>query len=710
MQNTESTIYFNFSYFALRLLGKGLYSNHWTAIAELVANGLDAQADSVKIYINLIDQENASIEIFDNGSGMDYNDLSEKYVLIGKDKREDDQISEEIKKQLMGRKGIGKLAALYMSNKYYLVSKKNGKETAWCLDASNVKDSDIPKLDKCIVSNIGIECYQEWEKIQTGTLIRLTNVNLTNFGVKTLEGLKARLSDFYLTDELKGKIEVCVINNAGDNISFEEVKKSIAFKNFYAFYNNTDVDLESKLSKYVKIGSTIEEITEIPRKVQVLDANNYEIEGKKNFIKADGTLTKEKMPYRMTGWIGIHTSIKKVEAQWNDEEYLKNKVYRPNQLRLYVRNKLAVENFLDYVKNTQAFANYIEGEISFDILDDNELGDIATSNRQGFVEDNERVQLLIDILKPIINALIRARSNIGTQINNEEKEFRRAETERIEKERREEEERRIKAEREREAAVAQKEQAEKEKNEQEKRAELLNAHLGSEKKRNHFLVDSLDEDQINFAKRLHMIRINSSTISKVVKNNVMKLKRGKFKEEDAWDCLKKISYLNSRMQAVLEYSAMAQFNTKEEFMEGNLFDFIEEYAMNILNRSDRLKVQVVRSDTEGIEMKFVPQNIAIILDNVVSNSTKYNANELRVLLGKDEKQYTIDFIDDGDGVSSDIADLNELFEFGKGYTLTGTGVGLYHIIDIVEKDLQGTVTIESEPQKGFALHVRFGKV
>lgn len=710
MQNTESTIYFNFSYFALRLLGKGLYSNHWTAIAELVANGLDAQADSVKIYINLIDQENASIEIFDNGSGMDYNDLSEKYVLIGKDKREDDQISEEIKKQLMGRKGIGKLAALYMSNKYYLVSKKNGKETAWCLDASNVKDSDIPKLDKCIVSNIGIECYQEWEKIQTGTLIRLTNVNLTNFGVKTLEGLKARLSDFYLTDELKGKIEVCVINNAGDNISFEEVKKSIAFKNFYAFYNNTDVDLESKLSKYVKIGSTIEEITEIPRKVQVLDANNYEIEGKKNFIKADGTLTKEKMPYRMTGWIGIHTSIKKVEAQWNDEEYLKNKVYRPNQLRLYVRNKLAVENFLDYVKNTQAFANYIEGEISFDILDDNELGDIATSNRQGFVEDNERVQLLIDILKPIINALIRARSNIGTQINNEEKEFRRAETERIEKERREEEERRIKAEREREAAVAQKEQAEKEKNEQEKRAELLNAHLGSEKKRNHFLVDSLDEDQINFAKRLHMIRINSSTISKVVKNNVMKLKRGKFKEEDAWDFLKKISYLNSRMQAVLEYSAMAQFNTKEEFMEGNLFDFIEEYAMNILNRSDRLKVQVVRSDTEGIEMKFVPQNIAIILDNVVSNSTKYNANELRVLLGKDEKQYTIDFIDDGDGVSSDIADLNELFEFGKGYTLTGTGVGLYHIKDIVEKDLQGTVTIESEPQKGFALHVRFGKV
>ena len=63
MQNTENTIYFNFSYFALKLLGKGLYSNHWTAIAELVANGLDAQADSVKIYIDMTNKEHSVIEI-----------------------------------------------------------------------------------------------------------------------------------------------------------------------------------------------------------------------------------------------------------------------------------------------------------------------------------------------------------------------------------------------------------------------------------------------------------------------------------------------------------------------------------------------------------------------------------------------------------------------------------------------------------------------
>ena len=32
----------------------------------------------------------------------------------------------------MGRKGIGKLAALYLSNKYYIISKtKNMNESAW---------------------------------------------------------------------------------------------------------------------------------------------------------------------------------------------------------------------------------------------------------------------------------------------------------------------------------------------------------------------------------------------------------------------------------------------------------------------------------------------------------------------------------------------------------------------------------------------------
>ena len=43
MQKVE----FSFGWLALKLLGKSLYSNAWSAISELVANGFDANAKNI---------------------------------------------------------------------------------------------------------------------------------------------------------------------------------------------------------------------------------------------------------------------------------------------------------------------------------------------------------------------------------------------------------------------------------------------------------------------------------------------------------------------------------------------------------------------------------------------------------------------------------------------------------------------------------------
>lgn len=711
MQNSRDIIYFNFSYFALKLLGKGLYSNHWTAIAELVANGIDAQANSVKIYINMIDKQHSVIEIFDNGSGMDYNDLAEKYVLIGKDKRDDQNVSEEIKRQLMGRKGIGKLAALYLSNKYYLISKThNAEKTAWCLDASNVKESDIPRLDRCVVSNIDIESHAEWDSCPTGTMIKLTNVDLTNFGVKSIDGLKARLADFYLIDELRGKIEVCVLMDRSDKKTFQSVDKSIAFKNMCAFYNNLEIDFSKRLADGVIITSAIKEINEKKRKVEILDKNIFKVSGEKKFHLPNGEISKDEFPYKMEGWIGIHTSIKKEDAILNDPDYLRNKAYRPNQLRLYVRKKLAVENFLEYVKNTQAFSNYIEGEISFDILDDNHLGDIATSNRQGFVEDDERVQLLIGILNPIINSLIRSRIKLANLLKYEEKAYYEKMAEIA---RQDEEKRRIKAEEEKRRAEEEREQVEKEKNkielqkkEVEERAYNLNISLSSEKKRNNFLLDTLGEDQINFSTRLHMLKINISTMNMAIQKSIMKLQRGRFAEEDAWATLKKMSYLTSRIQAVLSYSAIAKFDTREEITQGDLFEFIREYSEEVLNKNGDLMIKTTIAEKSAFVTRFAPQDIAIILENTVSNSFKHKASEFLVYMSITDGKALISLRDNGTGLKNSIDNVDELFAFGKSYTTTGTGVGLFHVKEIVEKKLHGTINIIQNLENGFELQIR----
>jgi hypothetical protein len=39
----EDVVEFSFGWFALKLLGQNLYSNSWTAISELVANGFSRE-------------------------------------------------------------------------------------------------------------------------------------------------------------------------------------------------------------------------------------------------------------------------------------------------------------------------------------------------------------------------------------------------------------------------------------------------------------------------------------------------------------------------------------------------------------------------------------------------------------------------------------------------------------------------------------------
>ena len=109
---------FSFGWLALKLLGKSLYSNAWSAISELVANGFDAGARNIYIFFDICDKKNAVIEIFDDGSGMGREDLSSSYVKVGYNKRLKNNKGIEDSYLVMGRKGIGKLAALYLSENY----------------------------------------------------------------------------------------------------------------------------------------------------------------------------------------------------------------------------------------------------------------------------------------------------------------------------------------------------------------------------------------------------------------------------------------------------------------------------------------------------------------------------------------------------------------------------------------------------------------
>lgn len=105
----------------LNHLGLNLYSNTPAVLSEVVANSYDADALEVKIDIS---QESDKIVIIDDGNGMTLQEINEKFLRVGYQKRESGEaFSKKYHRPVMGRKGIGKLSLLSIANKIEIHSK-----------------------------------------------------------------------------------------------------------------------------------------------------------------------------------------------------------------------------------------------------------------------------------------------------------------------------------------------------------------------------------------------------------------------------------------------------------------------------------------------------------------------------------------------------------------------------------------------------------
>ncbi|RRR74979.1 molecular chaperone Hsp90, partial [Streptococcus pneumoniae] len=195
-------------------------------------------------------------------------------------------------------------------------------------------------------------------------------------------------------------------------------------------------------------------------------------------------------------------------------------VYKANQLRLYVRDKLAVSDFMPQLNNTQALSNYIEGEISFDILDNDYLEDISTSNREGLSGNDERITLLIELLKPIVNKLINERANIGKVVRKEVEKIRQEEKEKIERKEQLAEEKRKQAEENKRIAEQQRQEAElarKLAETKQKEAEIARDVAEEESKRKDVLIGSNNSAQQNLlAHELTGVYKNIDSVNKKI--------------------------------------------------------------------------------------------------------------------------------------------------------------------------------------------------
>lgn len=136
-------------------LGVKMYSTLPPALAELISNAYDADASEVRIKFHEQNGTPISISVQDNGCGMSFNDIQNKFLSIGRDRREKDGDipSPKYGRLPTGKKGLGKLALFGISKEITIDTVRHGKRSCFVLDWDALHASEGKYNPKVEVSN-----------------------------------------------------------------------------------------------------------------------------------------------------------------------------------------------------------------------------------------------------------------------------------------------------------------------------------------------------------------------------------------------------------------------------------------------------------------------------------------------------------------------------------------------------------------------------
>ncbi len=343
----------------LNHLGINLYSNIPAVLSEVVANSWDADATNIDIEI-----ESERITITDDGHGMTYEDINGKYLEIGYERREAKEegaaVTTHYKREVMGRKGIGKLSLFSIAKIVKVETFKDGSQNGFVMSTDEIEKHIKEKKHEPYEPKPMPE--SEMVLNSTGTRIILTE-------------LKRRVSIVH-SDYVKKRLARRFSIIGDDNFTVRVDGSPISI---------TDRDYFGKLQYLWHYGDESEKYVDLCNK-----SENFEHEEKR-----PGSIQYEhksqEVTYPVRGWIGTVTT----PSVLTDKDVNENL----NKIVVMVRGKLAQEDILEDIREAGFYNKYLIGEIHADFLDENDLFDIATSNRQEIMKDDPRYISLRDWIK-----------------------------------------------------------------------------------------------------------------------------------------------------------------------------------------------------------------------------------------------------------------------------------------------------------------------
>lgn len=346
---------------AVTHLGRNLYSTTPPALAELVANSYDAYATILDINFN---EDEDYIVIADNGKGLDFNELKDKYSTIGREKEKEMPFNGLNSREPMGKKGIGKLAAFSLGDEYEVYTKTKG-DNLWLnfkLNYHNMlnKNSYNAEVEEGPLP----EKIKEFRDYESGFIVIVSKLR-RKISKSTIDNLKMQLSRrFYISQT---KTDFCLkINGKELKLDFNDYYSDIQIVIHFGY---KDIDT---LRKNFNMVDTFEEYTDDQDVLDYLRDNNIH------------------------GWIG---SAFKPGNLKNGNTSLSNII-------VFANGKLADEDFLRSYSDARIANQYILGEIyASDFI--NKLKDPITSSRQGLDSSIPEVKELTDNILNIRNYFIK---------------------------------------------------------------------------------------------------------------------------------------------------------------------------------------------------------------------------------------------------------------------------------------------------------------
>lgn len=223
------------------------------------------------------------------------------------------------------------------------------------------------------------------------------------------------------------------------------------------------------------------------------------------------------------------------------------------------------------------------------------------------------------------------------------------------------------------------------------------------------LSTSTDQEQLLLLH--HQSKLKANTVKGFLDRAINELKGDAvIDKEKLFSLLEKALINTKKLIAVNNFATKANFKMKTDSMSEDIAVFIQQYLENVAseNSAQNINVKVIKNFDSPFVVKFKPIDIAIIFDNLASNSTRAQAKNFIVELSlHSENQMEILVYDDGRGLTNDIIPASAIFNKGV-TTTTGSGLGLYHVRQTLE-EINGTIDIFNTANKGFSLLLRIYK-